>query len=52
VDAALGDAAAHSQGYIIILTDEDLIAMLLAKSRLEDDQIEARLHDKFRELLA
>jgi hypothetical protein len=45
------DAAIHSQGYIIALTDDDLIAMLLEKSRLEDEQIENLLHHKFRELL-
>lgn len=46
------DAATHSQGYIIALTDDDLITMLAAKSHLDDEQIEGLLHRKFRELLA
>jgi hypothetical protein len=46
------DASSRSQGYIIVLTDADIVAMLVAKSRLEDDKIEAILHKKYRELLA
>jgi hypothetical protein len=46
------DASSRSQGYIIALTDDDLTAMLVAKSRLEEDQVEAMLHRKYRELLA
>jgi hypothetical protein len=46
------DAAIHSQGYIIALTDDDLVTMLIAKSHLDDEQIEGLLHRKFRELLA
>jgi hypothetical protein len=45
------DASSRSQGYIIALTDDDLTAMLVAKSRLEEDQVEAMLHRKYRELL-
>jgi hypothetical protein len=48
----LRDASSRSQGYIIALTDDDLIAMLIAKSRLEDDLIEGILHRKYRDLLA
>lgn len=48
----LRDASSRSQGYIIAFTDDDLIEMLIAKSRLEDDRIEAILHRKYRELLA
>jgi hypothetical protein len=46
------DASSRSQGYIIVLTDEDIVRLLLAKSRLEDEQIEAFLHRKYQELLA
>jgi hypothetical protein len=48
----LRDASSRSQGYIIGLTDEDLADMLVWKSLLEDEQIEALLHRKYRELLA
>jgi hypothetical protein len=46
------DAASRSQGYIIVLTDEDIIAMLSAKASLKDDEIEALLFRKFRDLVA
>lgn len=45
------DAAVRSQGFIIVLTDADLVDMLTAKSKLEDDRVEARLNQRFRELL-
>lgn len=45
------DAASRSQGYIIFLTDEEIIAMLRAKSQLNDDIIENLLHRKYRDLL-
>jgi hypothetical protein len=45
------DASSRSQGYVMVLTDDDLIGMLVAKSQLKDDQIEATLHRKYRELL-
>lgn len=48
----LRDASSRSQGYIIVLTDDDLMAMLVAKSMLEEAQVEGLLHRKFRELLA
>ncbi|MGM5025124.1 hypothetical protein AB8B02_02765 [Tardiphaga sp. 862_B3_N4_1] len=46
------DASSRSRGYIIVLTDADLVEMLLAKSRLEDERIEHLLHSKYLELLA
>lgn len=46
------DASARSRGYIVVLTDEDIIGMLVAKSQLEDEFIEGLLHRKYRELLA
>ena len=46
------DASSRSQGYIIALTDEDLIAMLSAKAALDEARVEAILHRKYRELLA
>ncbi|TGU56907.1 MULTISPECIES: hypothetical protein [unclassified Mesorhizobium] len=46
------DAAVRSQGFVIVLTDADLVEMLTAKSELKDGAVEARLNAKFRELLA
>lgn len=48
----LRDAASHGQGYIIALTDQDLVEMLRAKSNLKSEEVEATLYGKFRELLA
>jgi hypothetical protein len=45
------DASSRSQGYIIVLTDADLVGMLEAKARLEDGYVERVLHRKYRELL-
>jgi hypothetical protein len=45
------DAASRSQAYILIFTDEDIVAMLDAKSQLNDDVVENILHRKYRELL-
>lgn len=45
------DAATRGQGYILVLTDDDIIAMLRAKSQLRDDEIESLLHRKYRDLL-
>lgn len=45
------DASSRSQGYIIALTDSDIVRMLVAKSQL-DDITENILHSKYRELLA
>lgn len=47
----LVDAASRQQGYIIALTDDDIVTMLRAKANLEDERIQARLHSKFRDLL-
>lgn len=47
----LVDAASRQQGYIVVLTDVDIIAMLRAKAALEDERISAVLHSKFRDLL-
>jgi hypothetical protein len=41
----------RSQGYIITLTDDDLIEMLTAKAQLNDKKIESILHEKYRKLL-
>lgn len=46
------DASSRSRGYIIVLTDDDLIAMLLARSKLEDERVQQLLHLKYRDLLA
>lgn len=46
------DAAARSRGYIIVLTDEDMVAMLRAKSQLEEKAISLLLYKKYRELIA
>lgn len=48
----LRDASSRSKGYIIPLADDDVVEMLIAKSKLEDERIEAILHRKYRELLA
>jgi hypothetical protein len=45
------DAASRSRGYMIVLTDEDLIEMLRAKSQLRDEEVENALHRKYRDLL-
>ncbi|ETA72667.1 MULTISPECIES: hypothetical protein [Mesorhizobium] len=46
------DAAKSSQGYIIVLTDEDLVAMLVAKATLNDERVGHILHEKFQALLS
>jgi hypothetical protein len=46
------DASTRAQGYMIVLTDADIVAMLRAKSELRDNEIEALLHRKYRELLS
>ncbi len=46
------DAAARGQGFIVLLSDDDLVHMLRAKAELNDDEVSARLHRKFRELVA
>jgi hypothetical protein len=45
------DASSRSRGYMIVLTDEDLIEMLRAKSQLKDEEVESALHRKYRDLL-
>lgn len=46
------DASSRGQGYMIVLTDDDLIAMLIAKSKLNDALVANILHSKYRDLLA
>lgn len=46
------DASTRSQGYMFVLTDDDIISLLQFKARLEDELIEAYLHRKYRELIA
>ncbi|MDF0520643.1 hypothetical protein P0R31_25695 [Bradyrhizobium yuanmingense] len=46
------DAASRSMGYVMVLTDDDFVLMLTAKSKLQDRTIEEFLHRKFREIIA
>lgn len=46
------DASTRSRGYMIVLTDTDIVTMLKAKSELSDNELEAVLHRKYRELLS
>ena len=46
------DMAVRRIGYIIVLTDADIVEMLLAKSKLQDERIQSILNAKFRELIA
>jgi len=46
------DASSRSRGYMIVLTDQDIRQMLEAKSKLQDEQIQALLHAKYRDLLS
>ncbi|MGB5083978.1 MAG: hypothetical protein WBO09_05080 [Methylocystis silviterrae] len=46
------DAAVRQQGYIITLTDHDIVDMLNARAELKDELVEQRLFEKFRMLLA
>jgi hypothetical protein len=45
------DMASRSMGFIIVLTDADILQMLRWKELLEDDRIDDLLHLKFRALL-
>lgn len=45
------DISSRGLGYIIVLTDADICAMLIAKMNLEDGRIEEILNEKFRQLL-
>lgn len=46
------DLAKAKRGYILVLTDDDLIAMLNAKAIGDDDAIEKMMHQKFRDLIS
>lgn len=46
------DAAARSQGYMIALSDADMVAMLRAKSNLRDNEVSQVLYKKYREIIA
>ncbi len=45
------DMSIRSRGYIVTLTDAEIIEMLEAKANLNDDMIENMMQRKFRELL-
>jgi hypothetical protein len=45
------DMSSRSQGFVIVLTDDDILAMLKAKAALEDGEVEEILHNKFAALL-
>lgn len=47
----LKDAASRGQGYIIVLTDNDLIEILEAKASLRDEDIANKLYRMFRDLI-
>ena len=46
------DLAKGSTGYIIVLTDKDLLEILDFKSKDQDEAIETMLHRKFRDLIS
>ncbi|GJD29478.1 hypothetical protein PMNALOAF_0711 [Methylobacterium adhaesivum] len=46
------DAASRQQGYIIPLSDDDMIEMLEAKSNLNNEFVSRRLEEKFRSIIA
>jgi hypothetical protein len=46
------DAAVRQQGYIITLTDDEMVQMLRAKAEMRDEEIMPFLHRKYRQLLA
>lgn len=48
----LTDAASRGQGYIIVLTDDDITDMLKAKSTLDDEFIRDKLFRLYRNLLS
>ncbi len=52
LESRLKDAASRSQGYIIALTDDDLVYMLNEKSKLNDDLVADVLYKKYRMLLS
>jgi hypothetical protein len=46
------DASSRSQGYIIVMTDAQIISLLEAKSKVKDIEVENFLHRQYRELLS
>ncbi|ESX03398.1 hypothetical protein X769_17715 [Mesorhizobium sp. LSJC268A00] len=52
LEKRLRDAATRHQGYIVALTDKDIIEMLDWKASLNDDAIRAKLFGMYRALLA
>lgn len=52
LNSRLRDAATRGQGYIIVLTDDDLKQMLRWKATLDDDAIANKLHRMFRDLIS
>ena len=51
VDRRCIDSASRSRGYILILTDEDRINMLNAKSQFDEQTIQNMMYQKYRVLL-
>jgi hypothetical protein len=52
LQARCRDAAVRSQGYMLVLTDDDLKEMLTAKAMTNDELVQSILHKKYRELLS
>jgi hypothetical protein len=52
LDERCKDMASRSMGYVIALTDDDIVEMLIAKSELRDERIQAILQQKYRSLLS
>ena len=46
------DLAKAGRGFILVLTDEDLLELLDAKSKSDDERMEALLHTRFREIIS
>lgn len=51
LSARCRDAALGQRGYIIVLTDDDILYMLRAKAEMDDNKIEGLLQLKYRELI-
>ena len=51
LDDRCRDMSSRSQGFIVVLTDDDILGMLDAKANLKDEEIGIILHRKFRKLL-
>lgn len=45
------DMAVRQMGYVVVLTDTDIVEMLTAKSQLQEERIHALLHQKYRDLV-